>query len=92
MLAGLRRRPTFPSKIYSKRVCEFFNHRSLQLHTDLNDTPPAALTIFGYCHAFQRWFEIPETEAGGEGQITITLDETLQNGQGVILFNFSKIT
>jgi len=31
---------------------------------------PAAVTIYGYCHAFQRWFEIPESEAGGEGQNT----------------------
>jgi hypothetical protein len=47
------------------------NQRYLHvLVTDLNDTPPAALTIFGYCHAFQRWFEIPETEAAGEGQNT----------------------
>ena len=28
------------------------------LVTDLHDTAPAALTIFGYCHAFERWFEI----------------------------------
>ena len=21
---------------------------------------PSAVTVFGYCHAFQRWFEIPE--------------------------------
>jgi len=47
------------------------NQRYLHvLVTDLHDTAPAALTIFGYCHAFERWFEIPETEAGGEGQNT----------------------
>ena len=47
------------------------NQRYLHiLVTDLNDTAPAAVTIFGYCHAFERWFEIPETEAGGEGQNT----------------------
>jgi len=34
------------------------------------DNPTNNLLIFGYCHAFQRWFEIPETEAGGEGQNT----------------------
>ena len=47
------------------------NQRYLHvLLTDLHDTDPssAALTIFGYCHAFERWFEIPETEAAGEGQ------------------------
>ena len=31
---------------------------------------PGAITVFGYCHAFERWFEIPETETGGEGQNT----------------------
>jgi len=49
------------------------NQRYLHvLLTDLNDTDPSAapLTIYGYCHAFERWFEIPETEAGGEGQNT----------------------
>ena len=47
------------------------NQRYLHvLVTDLDDTAPAALTIFGYCHAFERWFEIPETEAGGQGQNT----------------------
>ena len=24
-------------------------------------TDPGAVTVFGYCHAFKRWFEIPET-------------------------------
>ena len=28
---------------------------------DGGDTNATATTIFGYCHAFQRWFEIPET-------------------------------
>jgi hypothetical protein len=37
-------------------------------HTGGSD--PTAITIFGYCHAFERWFEIPETEAEGEGQNT----------------------
>ena len=47
------------------------NQRYLHvLVTDLHDTAPAALTIFGYCHAFERWFEIPESETGGEGQNT----------------------
>ena len=44
------------------------------LHVLLEDAhgndPDEALKIFGYCHAFQRWFEIPESEAGGEGQNT----------------------
>ena len=35
------------------------NQRYLHvLFTDLNDTAPAATTVFGYCHAFERWFEL----------------------------------
>ena len=38
------------------------NQRYLHiLVEDAHDTAPAALTIFGYCHAFLRWFEIPES-------------------------------
>ena len=33
-----------------------------------SDTNADAVSIYGYCHAFQRWFEIPETETGGAGQ------------------------
>jgi hypothetical protein len=47
------------------------NQRYLHvLICDAHTTAPAATKIFGYCHAFQRWFEIPETETGGEGQNT----------------------
>ena len=38
---------------------------------------PVAVTIFGYCHAFQRWFAIPESEAGGEGQNTANADASI---------------
>jgi len=31
---------------------------------------PAVTTIYGYCHAFQRWFEIPQSAAAGEGPNT----------------------
>ena len=35
------------------------------LHLLLEDATtsddPGAVTVFGYCHAFQRWFEIPES-------------------------------
>ena len=38
------------------------NQRYLHiLVEDAHDTEPAALTIYGYCHAFLRWFEIPES-------------------------------
>jgi len=30
------------------------------------------IAIYGYCHAFQRWFEIPESEAAGHGQNTVS--------------------
>lgn len=37
------------------------NQRYLHvLVTDANASAPAAVTVFGYCHAFQRWFEIPQ--------------------------------
>jgi hypothetical protein len=31
---------------------------------------PTAVSVMGYCHAFERWFNIAESEAGGEGQNT----------------------
>ena len=38
------------------------NQRFLHvLVTDANDDAPAAVTVFGYCHAFQRWFELPQS-------------------------------
>jgi len=41
------------------------NQRYLHvLVTDLHDTAPAALTIFGYCHAFERWFELAASTMG----------------------------
>ena len=41
---------------------------------------PAAVTIFGYCHAFEKWFEIPESEAGGEGQNTANAAASIDIG------------
>ena len=41
---------------------------------------PAAVTIYGYCHAFQRWFEIPESEAGGQGQNTANAAASIDIG------------
>ena len=38
---------------------------------------PGALTIFGYCHAFERWFEIPASftpQAGNTGPTAASLD------------------
>ena len=38
------------------------NQRFLHvLVTDANAAAPAAVTVFGYCHAFQRWFELPQS-------------------------------
>jgi len=57
------------------------NQRYLHiLVEDAHDTAPAALTIFGYCHAFLRWFEIPETETGGEGQNTANAASSITVG------------
>ena len=37
------------------------NQRFLHvLVTDAHVGAPAAVTVFGYCHAFERWFEIPQ--------------------------------
>jgi len=41
---------------------------------------PAAVTIYGYCHAFERWFEIPESETGGEGQNTANAASSIDIG------------
>ena len=39
------------------------NQRFLHvLVCDANAAAPAAVTVFGYCHAFQRWFEIPQDQ------------------------------
>lgn len=47
------------------------NQRYLHvLIEDKHDTAPAATTIFGYCHAFERWFEIPQSQAAGGGANT----------------------
>ena len=47
------------------------NQRYLHvLVEDSHGTPPAATTIFGYCHAFERWFELPESQAAGGGANT----------------------
>lgn len=45
------------------------NQRYLHvLLEDANGTAPGEdLKIFGYCHAFQRWFEIPQSQAAGAG-------------------------
>ena len=42
------------------------NQRFLHLLvTDANGSnPPGAITVFGYCHAFQRWFEIEASTKG----------------------------
>ena len=57
------------------------NQRYLHvLIEDANTTAPAVTKIFGYCHAFQRWFEIPETEAGGEGQNTANAASSIACG------------
>jgi len=47
------------------------NQRYLHvLVEDTNEGTPAAITIYGYCHAFLRWFPIPESTAAGGGANT----------------------
>ena len=39
------------------------NQRFLHvLVCDANDSTNLTVTVFGYCHAFQRWFEIPQDQ------------------------------
>jgi hypothetical protein len=41
-----------------------------------SDDPPA-VTVFGYCHAFERWFELPASftpQGGNTGPTAISLD------------------
>ena len=51
------------------------------LHLLLEDATtsddPATVTVFGYCHAFERWFEIPasfDPQAGNTGPTAVSLD------------------
>jgi len=41
---------------------------------------PGAVTIYGYCHAFLRWFEIPESAATGEGANTANAAASIDIG------------
>ena len=44
------------------------NQRYLHvLFTDLDTNPPAVTSVMGYCHAFERWFQIPESSSEGLG-------------------------
>ena len=52
-------------------------HVLIEETNDESDTNATVTTIFGYCHAFQRWFALPETEAGGEGQNTANADVSI---------------
>tara|TARA_R110001583_G_scaffold74729_15_gene206752 strand:- start:1603 stop:2067 length:465 start_codon:yes stop_codon:yes gene_type:complete len=57
------------------------NQRYLHvLFTDLHDTAPAATTVFGYCHAFERWFEIGESNTQGQGDNTARTAATVTVG------------
>jgi len=57
------------------------NQRYLHvLVTDKHASTPAAVTVFGYCHAFQRWFQIPQldlySEASGGNAASITVGDS----------------
>ena len=45
-----------------------------------DSTNPATCAVYGYCHAFLRWFEIPESEAAGEGQNTASTAAAIDVG------------
>ena len=49
-----------------------------------SDDPPA-VTVFGYCHAFERWFELPASftpQGGNTGPTAISLDLGNQGSRG----------
>ena len=44
------------------------NQRYLHVLTEDNHgAGPGTIKVFGYCHAFQRWFELEQSTAGGTG-------------------------
>ena len=44
------------------------NQRYLHvLVEDTNVSTPTVVEVYGYCHAFQRWFSLPVTQAAGWG-------------------------
>ena len=40
------------------------NQRYLHLLIEDNEADPDAITAFGYCHAFERWFQLPQVFDG----------------------------
>jgi len=48
-----------------------------------DSTNPATCAVYGYCHAFLRWFEIAESEADGEGQNTATTAASIDVGAAI---------
>ena len=56
------------------------NQRFLHvLVTDANASAPAAVTVFGYCHAFQRWFEIPQFQLHSENSAATAASITVND-------------
>ena len=44
---------------------------------DGSNTDADAVLIYGYCHAFSRWFEIPQSETDGPGQNSVSTIATI---------------
>ena len=65
---------TTPLKGVTASTAGYPTENQRYLHVLVEDAAtsddPAAVTIYGYCHAFQRWFEIPESQAAGAGTNT----------------------
>ena len=52
-------------------------HVLVEETNDGGNTNAGNTTIFGFSYAFSRWFEIPESEAGGLGQNTANAQATI---------------
>jgi len=54
------------------------NQRYLHvLVTDTDTDAPAATNVYGYCHAFQRWFAIPQSAANGAAPNAVNTASTI---------------
>ena len=49
---------------------QMYMHLLIEETNDGGNTNASATTVYGYCHAFQRWFELQQSQAAGYGANT----------------------